>query len=106
MAAAADDVAMLGFLLEKGASINQRQNESHPWVHEWSTRPMGSGTSLFNAGSRGNQKSVEFLLAKGADPTVKDMEGDTAASLARYKDHQECASLIEAAEARWSQRQR
>lgn len=103
MAAAADNVAMLDFLLKRGASIDQRQNESHPWVHEWSIRPMGSGTSLFNAGSRGHKESVEFLLGKGANPTVRDMEGDTAASLARYKEHHECADLLEAAEGRWRQ---
>lgn len=102
MAAAADNPQMIEFLLQKGARINQLQNESHPWVHEWSeTRPMGSGTALFNAGGRGNRKSIEYLLKKGADPTIKDQEGDTAAQLARYKGYDDCAELLEAAEARW-----
>ena len=106
MAAAADNIEMLDFLLRRGARIDQLQNEGHPWVHEWSTRPMGSGTCLFNAGSRGNKRSIEFLLQKGANPTIRDMEGDTAATLARYKEHHECAQLLDVAEARWKQRKK
>jgi ankyrin repeat protein len=38
---------------------------------------------------------VRLLVAHGADPTLKDLSGNTAAGLARQQGNAEMAALIE-----------
>ena len=52
-------------------------------------------TALMTAAAEGHVKIVELLLAHGADATMTDTDGDTAASFARQKGHGNLAELLE-----------
>ena len=51
-------------------------------------------TALMHAAAEGNIEVVKVLLAHGADPGMKDIDGDTAESFARQGGHQEVADLL------------
>ena len=53
-----------------------------------------------SAAIRNYETIVDLLLGAGADPTVKDMWGKTAADYARLQGHNALAAKLEAA-ARW-----
>ena len=76
------DAAQL--LLDKGAEIN--------------VVPGGfdyAGTGLHYAALNGHRAMVEFLLAHGADPNIKDTKvGSTAAGWAEYGGHPELLDLL------------
>lgn len=80
------------FLLEHGAGID--------------TIPLGfdyAGTGLHYAAYKGQRETVEFLLQRGADPTVKDHKVHvTPASWAEHGKHPDLQELLEREERRWS----
>jgi len=50
------------------------------------TAAMPAGrTALMYAASKGNMPAIQVLLDEGADPTLKDALGETAATLARKR---------------------
>jgi len=71
-------------LFDKGAEIN--------------VIPGGfdyAGTGLHYAALNGHRTMVEFLLAHGADPTIKDTKvGSTAAGWAEYGGHPQILDLL------------
>lgn len=80
-----EQAAMARELLDKGAAVDV---------------PMGvpQMTPLMLAASRGNKPMVELLLARSADPRLKDFKGRTPQDFARAKGHDEVAQLLSAAE--------
>ena len=71
-------------LLEKGAAIN-----AIPGGFDF------AGTGLHYAAMNGHRATVEFLLARGADPAVKDTKiGADAAGWARHGGHNDIAALL------------
>ncbi len=52
-------------------------------------------TALMMAALFGRTDVVKLLVAHGADPTRKDLSGNTAAGLARQQGNAEMAALIE-----------
>ncbi|MFH1116297.1 MAG: ankyrin repeat domain-containing protein, partial [Pseudomonadota bacterium] len=54
-------------------------------------------TAVMFAASEGQPEVVETLLKAGADPDLKDKDGDTAASLAKKKGHYDVVSILEQA---------
>jgi ankyrin repeat protein len=70
-AAAARSVTIARLLIEHGAHVNARQGES------------GGFTPLMEAALNGHVELVELLLAFGADPTLRDAGGHSAAHHAR-----------------------
>lgn len=52
-------------------------------------------TALMYAASEGQTKVAEILLRHGADPSMKDIDGDSALSFARQNKHDEVARLLE-----------
>jgi len=58
------------------------------------------GTALHAAVRRGRAGCVRLLLARGADPRLRDDQGRTPAELARHTHQPELCALIEAALAR------
>ena len=51
-------------------------------------------SALMEAVSRGDNELVELLLAKGADPALKDAAGRTASSIANKKGNAEALRLL------------
>jgi ankyrin repeat protein len=52
------------------------------------------------AARQGHRAVVELLLARGADATARNDDGETALTWARKHDHGEVARLLEEASAR------
>jgi ankyrin repeat protein len=67
-APAADGVAVAGILLDAGAELQRRDDRGR--------------TALMIAAQRGHREMVTFLLGRGADPTLRDRAGLSAADLA------------------------
>ena len=75
-AAAARSVPIARLLLERGAPVNARQG------------PTESGfTPLIEAALNGQVEMVELLMRHGADASLKDGDGKTAADHARERGH-------------------
>lgn len=53
-------------------------------------------TPLHTAAANGQAMSVEWLLAHGADATLKNDDGQTATALAKTKDRLDLARVIQA----------
>lgn len=51
-------------------------------------------TALMVAASEGRVKNIEILLASGADPSLKDIDGDTALSFARTQKKEQAVKLL------------
>ncbi len=69
-------------LLDRGAELNRADKGEH-------------FTALMWAAAEGNMEVVKVLLKHGADASLKDVDGDTAASFARKNGHDEVADFIE-----------
>jgi ankyrin repeat protein len=107
-------IELLDTLLAAGADINARITDNHSRTANVGRQPNAvtereGQTALFGAVKFGWADVVEFLLAKGADPNVKDALGKTPldAALGRVggRDNtvsEEVAALLRAAGARES----
>jgi uncharacterized protein len=82
-AAAARSVPIARLLLERGAPVNARQG----------TGDLGF-TPLMEAAFNGQTDMVDLLLAYGADPTLRDDHGLTAADHARRNGHPTLADRL------------
>ena len=69
------------FLLKKGANPNLVDSEEH-------------FTPIMFAAAEGHIDVVQILLKYHADPSLKDIDGDTAESFARQNGHEEVADLL------------
>ena len=70
-------------LLDKGAEANVVDSDEH-------------FSPLMHAAAEGNLDVVKILLKGGSDPTLKDVDGDDAASFARQGGHLEVADYLDA----------
>jgi ankyrin repeat protein len=68
-------------LLKKGAAVNTQGT-------------LEGFTALMTAAAEGQVKVVRLLLAHGADPALKDADGDTAESFALQKGHSDVVELL------------
>ncbi len=83
---ASDRVDVLTFLLELGTPVNEIMYQNHVNnYHEQAA--FGLGTPLHKGAELGRVDVVEFLLSKGADPSIKDSKGRTAFELAEHHGH-------------------
>jgi ankyrin repeat protein len=71
-------------LLDHGAKINTVDNKEH-----WS--------ALMWAAAEGQAEVVELLLKSGADPSLKEVDGDTAESFAAKNGHTAVVKILQAA---------
>ena len=62
---------------------------------ELDTRSDYQMTPLILAAQNGKTKICEMLLALGADPSLKDKDGETALDKARHWNKAECAALLQ-----------
>ena len=79
-------IATIDLLLEGGADINARILDSRTFTAKLDAYIMGvdheGQTALFAAADLGWNHVVEHLIKRGADPTVRDAEGQTALDIA------------------------
>ena len=73
-------LACTRLLLEAGAAVNERQS--------------GGFTPLMSASQNGDTELLTLLLAHGADPSVRDDQGRSAADIARAAGHAEIAAEL------------
>ncbi|KAI0152067.1 ankyrin [Hypoxylon sp. NC0597] len=88
-------VDVMAFLLdEAGVSINMREFE---WDQDLFERhsPSRIKTALHYAAQSGPLENVKFLVERGADLSMKDGEGRTAADLAKERGFHEALPLLE-----------
>ena len=78
------NLELVGLLIENKAEVNLVDGEE-------------SWTPLMFAAAEGQSGVVSLLLAAGADPHAKDVDGEDAALFARSKGHLETATIIETA---------
>ena len=69
-------------LLEKGAAVNVQDKDEHY-------------TALMYAAAEGQFENVKLLIEHGADPMIKDVDGDNALAFARNSNHMETAEFLE-----------
>lgn len=82
-AAAAGDESIAALLLARGAKVDAV-----------SPRASGSYTPLMMAAREGKEDMAVFLRKQGADPTLKNGEGLTAAQIAERADHKSLARAL------------
>jgi ankyrin repeat protein len=82
-AAAVGHVDACRILLDAGANANARQH--------------GDNTPLHTAAFRADRELAELLLARGADPSAKNADGQTAADIARSRGSSQLSALLRAA---------
>ncbi|KAG6844428.1 hypothetical protein H0H87_007030 [Tephrocybe sp. NHM501043] len=83
---------MIELLLAKGAEINEIPD--YPEMAQ-SERVEGLGTALHAAAEAGHLPTVQLLLEKGADPSLKNSLGKIAAELAQEKNHTHVVDVLE-----------
>jgi ankyrin repeat protein len=80
-------IATVDLLLQGGANINARVANSRTHTGALVAYNRGSDhegqTAIFAAAAEGWDKVVKELLARGADPTAKDVDGKTALDFAK-----------------------
>jgi ankyrin repeat protein len=69
-------------LLEKGADPNAVDSDEH-------------FTAVMHAASEGHLEVVKILIDHGADHTLKDIDGDDAASFARQNGHSQVVTYLQ-----------
>lgn len=95
--AMAGDLAQVKALIEAGVSVNALSVVSNSPVYG----RLGRNTALMFATAAGKQAVVEFLLTRGADPSLRNLSGETALSIALLNNHREIAVSLENAMKRW-----
>jgi len=81
-AASGKNLPAVKLLVKKGAKVNAIDTNEH-----W--------TPLMWAAAEGQTEIVSYLLKKGANPALKDVDGDTAESFATSKKHPEVVQVIQ-----------
>ena len=80
-------IRTIDILLDAGANVNARIEDSRTHTAKIMAyvagRDQEGRTALFAAAEGGRDKVVEHLLARGADPAVRDAAGKTALDVAR-----------------------
>ena len=115
-AAARNDLARVLELLRQGAQLEWRNPSSRGWTAlaiacsegcyeaaealcahgaELDTRSDTQRTPLMYAAAAGHPKICAMLLALGADPSLKNLHGQTALDCAREHNKPECAALLQ-----------
>ena len=114
-----DHHSMLGLLLSAGARINARTiygetplilaaiwDRSHCAILlinrggddlELNDQDNAGCTALYHAAYRGNMDIVQALLQAGANPTIRNNNGETPLDIARRKNHTATIPLLQAA---------
>ncbi|KZF22306.1 ankyrin [Xylona heveae TC161] len=88
-----DCIDVLAFVLDRGAPINQIMYENSPASYELQ-KPFGIGTPLHEAARLGKLDVVDLLLARGADPTRRDVRRQLPVDIAECYNNNEVAERL------------
>ncbi|KAL2833825.1 ankyrin [Aspergillus cavernicola] len=92
-AAGNGNIDVVAYLLDRGAAIDEVGDD--PFIFDNDLSPeFNAKNALCTAAFRGQPAAVEFLLARGADPSVKSRHGDSAWELAEMKGNQACVDIL------------
>lgn len=106
---------VVSFLLTQGAEVDLKDGNGRTALMYAASGPFGETvdvlldagaeidvqgtlegfTALMTAAAEGQTEVVRLLLERGADPTLKDVDGDTALSFARQNGHTAVVELLE-----------
>jgi len=106
--------AVVGFLLEKGAKVDAKDRNGRTALMYASSGPfkdtvelllkkgadvdlqgtLEGFTALMTAAAEGQLEVVRLILAYGANPELKDVDGDTALSFAEQKGHSAVVKVL------------
>lgn len=78
-----DRLDVVNYFLDRGAPINRVMYENRPDSYQ-QEELSGLGTPLHSAARKGDLDLVDLLLAKGADPSIKNSWGKLAVQEAEY----------------------
>lgn len=81
--------SMIRYLIQRGARVNPEGGERSTYVN----------TPLMMAAMRGHVNSALLLLRAGADPTIRVVDGHTAAELAAKYNSSDVVRILKCAEA-------
>lgn len=90
----ADNIMVLDLLIENGADINLPMYKDH-YLSQSLYYFMGLGTPLHRAAMLGKVDIVRYLLEKGANLHVKDLNGRTALDCAIMMQHEEVIQVLQ-----------
>ena len=105
---------VVSFLLDQGAEVDAKDNNNRTALMYASTGPFKETvdllllkgadanmqgtvegfTALMNAAAEGELEVVRVLLINGANPKIKDQDGDTAEDFAAQNGHTSVVSLL------------
>jgi len=83
-----NNLAMVGYLISRGGDVNHQDAMGRTPLHWGAAAPhekLGGGNRV---------KMVQFLLENGADPTIKDQNGQTAEDLARAAEYDDVVTIF------------
>jgi uncharacterized protein len=72
-----DRTALVKLLLDHGADPNRRTKPGVPSLNFWRDVRTRGETPLHRAAAFSPRETIELLLAAGADPTLRDVNGDS-----------------------------
>ncbi|KAJ5654789.1 hypothetical protein N7490_001792 [Penicillium lividum] len=88
-----DYLEVLSFVLDKSPPINQVMFEDHSLSYEMQ-KDFGIGTPLHEAVAIGKIDVIKTLLARGADPNIKDSKGQSAVEKANQEGKTEILKVF------------
>lgn len=91
------DLKQVETLIAAGVDVNALSAVSNSPVYG----RLGQNTALMFATAAGKQAVVELLLANGTDPSLRNLAGETALSMALLNDNPAIAVLLQSAMKRW-----
>jgi ankyrin repeat protein len=86
-AAESDKLENLGILIDAGAKVNA--------LMDYDRSECNGSTALHRAAGAGQMRNAEYLLEHGADSSIYDHQGLTAATVARRAGHDRIAHFLE-----------
>ncbi len=87
------EIKKLELLIMEGANVNAASVACNSPVYG----KFGKNTALMFAAAAGKREAVTFLLRHGANPSIRNLAGETAYSIALMNNDRQMAGLLESA---------
>jgi len=94
VAAGFGQLAIMKYLVSRGANVNSRRGSTMPDGTEINNDKIKGPTPLHFAASNGHIQVVEYLLERGADPDIEDQYGCTPIDIALAQGYIDIYKLL------------